>query len=239
MSHLLSRRAWLISALLGTAFWISAGSASLAVDRESPQPLPTLQTLSGEWRLAVDPKNEGRAEGWQNAARPEAKAAPVPGVIQQVFPAYHGVAWYWHSFRPAVGGSADDRLWLRFGAVDYLADVWVNGRHAGAFEGGETPFEFEVTEFIHPGADNLVAVRVLNPTETPIDGVVLSQTPHRNKAVPPRSGSPFNSGGIMYPVELYRVPPVSIGDVFVQPDLASGNLKPEWCSSRSTGSAAR
>jgi len=184
-----------------------------------------VRTLAGSWLLATDPGNRGREERWFERARPEAKEAPVPGVIQQVFPNYHGVAWYWHTFRvaqaPATGGG---RILLRFGAVDYLADVWLNGTHAGSYEGGETPFEFDVTSAIKADGANLLAVRVLNPTTKAIDGYVLNQTPHRNKVVPPKCGSAFNSGGIMYPVELRFVPAVYITDLFARPDVKTGTI---------------
>ena len=58
-----------------------------------------MQILSGEWQIALDPRNEGREHRWYDQAGPEAVAAPVPGLIQDVFPNYHGVAWYWHTFR--------------------------------------------------------------------------------------------------------------------------------------------
>ncbi|MEN6424278.1 MAG: sugar-binding domain-containing protein [Phycisphaerales bacterium] len=183
-----------------------------------------VQTLTGVWRLAADPENKGRADRWFEGVRPEAQDAPVPGIIQQAFPGYHGVAWYWHSFRVLSGGAAGDRALIRFGAVDYLADVWLNGKHLGAFEGGETPFEFDVTDSIRADGENLLAVRVLNPTGTPIDGYVLGETPHRNKTVPPMCGCSFNSGGIMYPVEVRWVPPIYITDVFVRPDVKTGDI---------------
>lgn len=182
------------------------------------------QTLSGSWKLAVDPDNRGRDQQWFASIRPEAVEAPVPGVIQQVFPGYHGVAWYWHAFRFQCRPVEDDRLLLRFGAVDYLAEVWLNGVFAGAYEGGETTFEFDVTDSIRAEGDNLLAVRVLNPTHQPIDGIVLNQTPHRNKYIPPMCGGSYNSGGIMYPVELRSVPPVYITDVFARPDIQTGNI---------------
>lgn len=183
-----------------------------------------VQTLAGTWKLAVDPENKGRTDRWFESVRPEAREAPVPGVIQQVFPAYHGVAWYWHAFDVSPGGAPGDRVMIRFGAVDYLAEVWLNGRHLGVFEGGETPFEFDVVDSIRREGENLLAVRVLNPTVAPIDGYVLGETPHRNKAVPPMCGCSFNSGGIMYPVELRWVPPVHVADVFVRPDAKTGEI---------------
>ncbi|HUU96413.1 MAG TPA: glycoside hydrolase family 2 TIM barrel-domain containing protein [Phycisphaerae bacterium] len=182
-----------------------------------------MQILNGRWMLATDSANVGKAENWFTRISLEAQPAPVPGVIQQVFPGYHGVAWYWHTFR-LIRVPGGDRVFIRFGAVDYLADVWVNGHHAGSYEGGETPFEFDVTEMLKPGSDNLLAVRVLNPTDTPIDGIALSQTPHRNKVSTPRAGSSFNCGGIMYPVELRYLPSVHLADLFVRPDLKTGRI---------------
>ncbi|MFB3787636.1 MAG: sugar-binding domain-containing protein [bacterium] len=182
------------------------------------------QTLSGSWKLAIDPGNRGRGERWFENIRPEVEEAPVPGVIQQVFPGYHGVAWYWHSFRCQCGPVEGHRVLLRFGAVDYLAEVWLNGVYLGAREGGETPFEFDVTDSIRAEGDNLLAVRVLNPAHQPIDGIVLNQTPHRNKYIPPMCGGSYNSGGILYPVELRVVPPVYVTDLFARPDVKTGHI---------------
>ena len=110
-----------------------------------------MQILNGTWKLAADPDNAGRDEHWFDAVRSEAQDAPVPGVIQQVYPGYHGVAWYWHSFHHDERGAPGERVLIRFGAVDYLAEVWLNGRWAGSHEGGETPFELDVTESDPPG----------------------------------------------------------------------------------------
>jgi hypothetical protein len=181
-----------------------------------------VQELSNGWVLARDPQNRGREEGWFGSIRAEAVPAPVPGIIQQVFPAYHGVTWYWRAFNLPCPAGAGERVVLRFGAVDYLAEVWVNGNPVGGYEGGETPFELDITEAVVAGAGNLLAVRVLNPTNERIDGYRLQETPHRNKTVPPRCGSSFNSGGILYPVELVILPAVRIADLFARPDAASG-----------------
>jgi len=139
--------------------------------------------LMQNWRIACDPENRGRESHWFETVPESAQATPVPGIIQQVFPGYHGVAWYWHSFRLASAPGRGERVLLRFGAVDYLAEVWVNGKVAGSFEGGETPFSFDITDLVRGDCDNLLAVRVLNPTDEPIDGYVLDQIPHRNKVM--------------------------------------------------------
>jgi beta-galactosidase/beta-glucuronidase len=51
---------------------------------------------------------------------------------------------------------------LNFGAVDYRAQVWVNGQSAGSHEGGNVPFSFDVTPFLKPG-ENVITVRAEDP----------------------------------------------------------------------------
>lgn len=184
-----------------------------------------VHSLEGIWKLAVDPDNKGREERWYESIRPDAQDAPVPGIIQQVFPAYHGVAWYWHTFGEFSLCPEGDRAVIRFGAVDYRADVWLNGCYLGFFEGGETPFTFDITETYNRTAGNLLAVRVLNPTNEPIDGYTLVQTPHRNKMMIPQAGCDFNHGGIKDRVELLCLSPVHITDVFVRPDAGTGVIR--------------
>ena len=184
-----------------------------------------MQTLNGIWTLAPDPDNVGRAERWFNQSPPTAVAAPVPGVIQQTLPGYHGVAWYWHRFRMDADLQAGaGRVLVRFGAVDYLAEVWLNGWYAGCYEGGEMPFEFDASAALRAGAENLLAVRVLNPTNTPIDGYLLAETPHKNRVMSLVCGSTWNTGGIIYPVTLRAVPVVHIRDVFARPDPHTGRV---------------
>ena len=155
----------------------------------SPHPIG-LQPLSGSWRIALDPGDTGRGERWfLGEPGGERQDTLVPGSIQQVFPGQHGVAWYWRTFAPARLAAPGERALLRFHAVDYLGDVWLNGQYLGGHEGGETPFSLDATDALRHG-ENLLAVRVLNPTDTPIDGIVLEQTPHRNqdadRGLPPR-----------------------------------------------------
>jgi beta-galactosidase/beta-glucuronidase len=96
--------------------------------------------LDGQWRLTIDPQNVGREQQWHLSARPEAKRTKVPWIIQEAFPGYHGVAWYWRDFEAPANPHAGGRYLLRFWQVDYLADVWVNGFRVGGHEGGEAPF---------------------------------------------------------------------------------------------------
>lgn len=175
-----------------------------------------LQELTGLWKLLPDPDNRGRSQAWFQSPRPEAQDAPVPGTVQQVFPNHHGVSWYWHRFRPAMKADRNHRLLLRFGAVHYLAEVWLNGAVVGGHEGGESPFALDVTDAVRTGEENLLAVRVVNLSRTvEIDGMRQVETP---------SGFGRLHGGIIHPVELLEVPVVRIDDVHVQPRPATGEI---------------
>jgi len=185
----------------------------------------TVLSLDGPWQLATDPKDIGRDGRWWTAPRPEARWTKVPWIIQDAFPGYHGVAWYWRDFEAPVNAIPGGRSLLRFWQVDYKADVWLNEKFVGTHEGGESPFLFDVTDLIKPGAKNRLAVRVLNPTHQAIDGIVLNETPHRNKALPYSSGSAWNQGGIWDSVEVLTVPAVRVEDLFVRPDWRTGQIR--------------
>lgn len=54
------------------------------------------------------------------------------------------------------------RLFLRFGAVQSVADVFVNGYHVGEHKGGFTAFTMEITDRVTFGGDNTIRVVVSN-----------------------------------------------------------------------------
>jgi len=119
---------------------------------EMPTSATTMvQSLIGRWSLALDPDDHGRADRWfDRIPDVDRRDAPVPGTIQQAFPGRHGVAWYWSTFVPARAPAPGERALLRFQAVDYLADVWLNGHSIGRHEGGETSFALDATETTSP-----------------------------------------------------------------------------------------
>jgi len=122
-------------------------------------------TLNGAWEFEFDDADRGLAEGWDRGTRvltrtisvPFAYQAPLSGIGDE---AVHEVVWYRRSVTlPA--SFAERRAVLRFGAVDWEADVWVNGRHAARHVGGYTPFQADITPFLVDGPQTIV-VRVVD-----------------------------------------------------------------------------
>jgi beta-glucuronidase len=179
--------------------------------------------LDGDhWLIAADPGNIGQKEEWQKAPLPKAKPATVPKIAQFALPSYHGVMWYWRDVSLPALPEQHSRYLLRFLAVFYKADVYLNGQSVGSHEGGETPFTLDITEFARPGQKNLLAVRVLDPLpDRVIDGMKLDQVPHRTYGgnyIP-------TPGGIIDSVELLVRPAVYVSDLCVRPDWKTGRVE--------------
>lgn len=206
-----------------TAGAVAAVQAAPA-PRHGPRTGTTISFDGGGWLTAPDPGNQGREGSWYLEPRPESKPTRVPWTFLADFKNYHGVMWFWRSFAVSPNPLPHGRTLIRFWAVDYKADVWVNGVYAGGHEGAETPFTLDITAAVKPGLPNLIAVRVVNPDETPIDGLVLEQVPHRNKSDRFPAGDPYNYAGILDSVELVVVPDLRIDDLFARPDPASGRI---------------
>ncbi len=185
-----------------------------------------MQSLDGIWQIVTDAENVGRDKRWSEE-RPDAEArdATVPGTVQMSFPNYYGVSWWYREFTPDPELYTRARQLLTFGAVDYVADVWLNGTHVGTHEGGETSFVLDVTDALQQNAENLLAVRVINPAHEPVDGYALNEIPHKNRSVPYRTGACYNHGGIWMSVELAPAHAVRTSDIFVRPDVETGTVR--------------
>ena len=119
------------------------------------------QNLDGFWRLSIDSNNCGLQDEWFNPRSPpqEYKEVQVPCIIQQYFPGYHGVVWYWRAFSCQLKSYLQGRYLLRFGMVDFAATVWINGQLIGKNEGPENPFEFDITDALDYENENWIVVR--------------------------------------------------------------------------------
>ena len=178
-----------------------------------------------DWLLATDPHNEGREQRWWEDPRKDAWRAKVPWVIQGLFPDYHGVAWYWRDFIAPANPHRGGLYLLRFHLVDYLGEAWVNGTPIGNHEGGEEPFVLDATTAVEPNGKNRLAVRVLNPTHEPIDGIALAGVAEGRREYPKPRDNAYNTGGIVGAVELLLTPPLHIEDLHVIPDWKTGEVR--------------
>jgi beta-glucuronidase len=123
-------------------------------------------SLSGLWDFVVD--LDPKYHRSRNYARPEWdrrhwQKVPVPGVWNRYaerYDIFEGVGWFAREFVAPDLGEGSTCL-LRFGGVNYLCEVFVNGQPVGGHEGGYTEFVLDVSDVVHPG-HNHVAVRVDN-----------------------------------------------------------------------------
>jgi beta-galactosidase/beta-glucuronidase len=102
--------------------------------------------LDGSWEFAID-----RDARWHHPAEvswdrtilvPFAPEAPASGIGDT---SLFRACWYRRAVDVPPPGP-DERLLVRFGAVDYHATIWLDGRRIGEHEGGYTPFAVDATE---------------------------------------------------------------------------------------------
>lgn len=185
------------------------------------------QSLNGSWSYIVDPFDNGyynyrldvNPNGFGRNQKPSspselieydfdtAQRMEIPGdwntQDDQLF-FYEGSVWFQRYFsfdKSAQSG----RTFLYFGAVNYLCNVYLNGREIGSHEGGFTPFWFDVTDKLRDG-ENFVVLRVNNRREP--------------QYVPTVNADWWNYGGITRDVLLVNTPQTYIADYTVR--LASG-----------------
>lgn len=172
--------------------------------------------LSGIWDFHIENEaGQDRSAGFQDGV-----PIAVPGswndqlMMERDFV---GTAWYQTRF-DLPWGYAGKRIFLRFGSVNYLADVWLNGSLVGTHEGGHMAFEFEVTGLLQNSENHLV-VRVdanLAPDRVPPGKLPPNpRMPFGRFSYPETTFDFFPFSGIHRPVLLYAVPQDSIADVTV------------------------
>ena len=181
-------------------------------------------SLNGTWNYIVDVQEEGYYDyrmtpmrnGFFINAKPrhpedlieydfdKAETMQIPGdwntQDQQLF-FYEGTVWLKRSFE--FHPEAGRRTLLYFGAVNYDTHVYVNGQKAGHHQGGFTPFNYDVTDFLKDG-ENQVIVKVDNKRH-PED-------------VPTQIFDWWNYGGITRDVLLVSVAPTYVENYKLQLD---------------------
>ena len=181
-------------------------------------------SLDGTWQVIFDDDNKGRALNWQFESNFRGyygvEQVTVPACLEEFRQDYEGVAWYGKTFDlPAEWQGKTIRLF--FEAVNYRAEIWVNGEATGNHEGGYTGFVLNVGDLLTAGQPNFIAVRVVTPLITRdvvIDGLGRDDMPHWRGAI---------AGGIWQSVSLLATDDVYIEDGFVRGDFETGEVNVE------------
>ncbi|MFN0256938.1 glycoside hydrolase family 2 protein [Pedobacter ureilyticus] len=175
-----------------------------------------VQSLNGKWDAIIDLYDQGRKNKIFLNKKPETKIdfyeysfdhglrLNVPSDWNSQMPElkyYEGTIWYARRFD--VAKTANNRMFLYFGAVSYRCRIYLNGKEIGQHEGGFTPFQFEVTDAVKE-KDNFLAVEVNNTRQV--------------DAIPAMAFDWWNYGGITRDVFLVSTPKVFIEDYFIQLD---------------------
>jgi hypothetical protein len=151
----------LVVALVGAA--VVSLSAGAEVPRaEYPRPDFCRQnwaTLNGPWQFQIDEQGDGEARGLASGhdlgstiTVPFCPESKLSGIGHYGFMKH---TWYRRMFE-VPSAMQGKHVRLHFGAVDYQARVWVNGRLAGSHVGGSVPFDFDVTKLLRAGENELV-----------------------------------------------------------------------------------
>jgi len=177
--------------------------------------------LNGIWEFAFDDAEDGLRQGWQDGRRldllitvPFPYQSELSGINDK---SIHEVIWYARSFEVPLDWAGHDVL-LHFGAVDYQATVWVNGKEVGHNWGGHVPFWFNIRPYLNTGTNRLT-VRVVD-----------RQDPYQPRGKQSPTGRPhgidyYCTSGIWQTVWLEPVPPLRIGELRITPVVSEGSFE--------------
>ncbi len=186
-------------------------------------------SLDGQWRVIVDPYDTGyfdyRRQPYDVATQPsggyflDRQAADKTDLLEYNFDTsatlkvpgdwnsqdaklfyYEGSVWYRTKF-DVKKSAPDHRLFVYFGAANYEADVYLNGKKLGKHIGGFTPFAYEITKLVKDKNNSLV-VRVNNNRHA--------------EAVPTVNTDWWNYGGLTRDVLLVETPATFISNFRVR-----------------------
>ena len=119
------------------------------------------QNLNGLWDYAITAKDETPAEYEGKILVPFAAESSLSGVGRAV--TEKDALWYTREFKVPRQWKGK-RIMLNFGAVDWQAEVYVDGQLAGRHTGGYDPFSFDITDLLAKGKTHNLTVRVYDQT---------------------------------------------------------------------------
>ena len=205
----------------------STDKASVADKTQSNRYL----SLEGLWKFNFAQSHNEAPEGFFAVNYDDARWInfPVPGLFEvngfgDIIYKNVGYSWntqfennppyveernnYTGSYRKKVSVPAawkGQEIYLHVGSATSNLEVWVNGKHVGYSEDSKMEAEFNLTKFLVPGKENLIAMRVMRWC----DGSYLEDQDF------------WRFTGIAREVYLYARPKAHIKDVFIHQDLTN------------------
>ncbi len=185
---------------------------------EYPRPIlqrQQWQNLNGLWDYAIQEKGKTAPQSYQGKILvPFAIESSLSGVGKHI--TENDELWYNRSFDVPKDWSGK-RVLLHFDAVDWQAQVWVNGINVGSHTGGYAAFTMDITDALQAKGSNTLTVRVWDPTD---------------KSYQPRGKQVSNPSGIWYtPVsgiwQTVWMEPVNetyISNLVITPDIDAHQL---------------
>ena len=137
---------------------------------EHPKPQfmrETWQNLNGPWQFEMDLSCSGKERNLFEAEQNFSQTINVPFCVESDlsgigYKDFVNSVWYKRDIE-ITEAQLNGRVFLHFGAVDYIADVYVNGTLVGTHKGGYVSFKFEITEFVKAGK-NVITVNATDNT---------------------------------------------------------------------------
>lgn len=127
--------------------------------------------LNGKWNFEIDKSKSGLAKKYYEPQTKLERTINVPFCPESVlsgveYKDFMEAVWYQREFT-VPEKFADLRTILHFGAVDYKATVYVNGKEVGTHKGGYISFEFDITDYLN-GGTNILTVYAEDDTRNPL-----------------------------------------------------------------------
>ena len=115
--------------------------------------------LNGEWQFEIDHGGSGRSRGMVEKEKYDSKIivpfCPESKLSGVGYTDFMRAVWYKRTFTLPKDAKGK-RVFVNFGAVDYLAEVWVNGVSVGTHRGGYVGFRLEITHALKEGENTIV-----------------------------------------------------------------------------------
>ena len=183
---------------------------------EYPRPIMERQqwlNLNGLWDYAITKKDAPLPKTFDGKILvPFAIESSLSGVGKTI--KADQSLWYERKFQIPEDWKGKNVL-LNFGAVDWKAEVFVNGNKIGEHTGGYTPFSFNITKNLQDG-ENSLAVRVWDSTGNGL--------PRGKQIENPRGIFYTSVSGIWQTVWLEPVSASHISGLKITPDLDSSSF---------------